>query len=135
MAQYKSLGQTYLRMAIRYPLQYQMANSLRYVDISASENLSRYHHAMRDLMRRLLARAQESGQIAPGTDTDLIAMCGRAYVFGLATMVVEGRMDTWYDRTDPERSALVALEDFVNRLATTAATDIRRSRDCHQTVL
>lgn len=117
MAQFLTLGDTYLDWADRHPAQFRLLTDGSMLDSQAIPSLRRYSTALADLMVRMLTRARDDGHLHPREDIALLVLSARCYVTGLARMVLDGRLRDWAPDRDPLQTAKHLTHDFVRRMA------------------
>ncbi|WP_299839637.1 TetR-like C-terminal domain-containing protein [uncultured Paracoccus sp.] len=117
IAQFRALGTAYLNWAIENPAQFRLLQHSKLVDLEANENLARYVRAMHDTMLRLLANAQDAGQIERSTNIHSILVSGRCLLFGLARMAIDGNMTAWHPGLNPADAAHQAFSDYMDSMA------------------
>ena len=113
---FAAVGRAYLRWASRNPTHFQIISSRSLIDWSSSESLRRDNEALRLLMDGALVDAQARGLLQSDdlADTEI---AGRALVYGLARMVVDGHFAQWaVDGEAVERTTQDVLDLFVSLL-------------------
>lgn len=121
VAQFLSLGNAYIRWAADHPMQFRLITSHPTMDAMRIPELRRYLDSVAYLMTRMLERARAAGRLREDEDIPMITLSARAFAYGLARMVVDGRMEGVLPSRDPVKVAELALADFVMRFARTAA--------------
>lgn len=117
VAQFEAWGNAYLDWAAAYPMQFRLVLDGTLVDALNTPSLRRYVDSIATLMVRMLTRARDNGQLHPKENVDLLALGARAYVTGLARMMVDGRLQSWMPEQDPLVAAKQLTMDFVRRIA------------------
>lgn len=117
MAQFGALGEAYIDWAVTNEPYFRLISGGQLVQLVGSPRLKRYHDAMRDLMFKMLERARDSGRLAADENIALMVISGRSFAYGLARMIVDGRMAEWYPEIPPMEAARQALHDYVLRTA------------------
>lgn len=117
VGQFIALGDAYIGWAAAYPAQFRMLSDYRAIDLQGTPQLARYIDSLMDLMVKMLERARDSGRVHPDENIQLLALSSRTYAYGLARLVVDGRMKNWYPGADPLEAAQMAMRDFVRRMA------------------
>lgn len=117
VAQFKALGDAYLEWADRYRAQFRMISDSRLIDALNVPSLRRYLDSLSDLMERLLQRAKDRGQLHPNEDICMIVISARTFAFGVASMIVDGRMSAWVPGVDQVETGKRLTHDFVRRMA------------------
>ena len=67
----------------------------------------------------LLTRARERGQLVEGLDVDHLVLAGRALVYGLARMAIDGHFPRWHPAEPPPQAVRQALGLFIGRIRAT----------------
>lgn len=117
VGQFIALGDAYIRWAVTYPIQFRMFSEYRQTNLQAVPQLARYIDSVMDLMVKMLERARDSGRVHPDENIPLLVLSSRTYAYGLARLLVDGQMKSWYPGTDPLEAAQLAMRDFVRRMA------------------
>lgn len=117
VAQFNALGDAYLEWADRYRAQFRMISDSRLIDALNVPSLRRYLDSLSDLMERLLQRAKDRGQLHPNEDICMIVISARTFAFGVASMIVDGRMSAWVPGVDQVETGKRLTHDFVRRMA------------------
>lgn len=117
VAQFTALGEIYLEWAGRHQAAFRLLSDSRLLDSLHIPSLRRYVDSLADLMQRMLSRARDQGRIHPQEDIDLIALSARSFAFGVASMIVDGRMEAWAPGRDPVEAGKHLTRDFVRRMA------------------
>ena len=117
VAQFLSLGDTYLDWACRYPAQFRLLQDCDLTNARHEPILRRYTDSIADLTLRMLARARDTGRLHPREDIAMLALSARCYVVGLARLVLDGRLKDWTEERDSLTTAKHLTHDFVHRMA------------------
>jgi AcrR family transcriptional regulator len=117
VAQFQSLGEAYIDWAWDHRQQFRLLSDDRVLDVLNTPQLRRYLNSLLDLMVKMLERAQDSGHLAKDENIRLLVLSSRTFAYGLARMVIDGRMQEWYPEAPPVEAAKLALHDFVRRIA------------------
>lgn len=113
--QFNALGRAYLEWALAQPRLFRLITDRRYVDIPNTPALMRHVLAMTDLMQRMLIRAKAQRQLPQDADIDLIILSGRSFVYGLASMAVDGRLTEIYTNGSPPPDAVMnAMDAYIH---------------------
>ncbi|WP_196053512.1 TetR-like C-terminal domain-containing protein [Paracoccus lichenicola] len=128
VAQFLALGSAYIRWAADHRAQFRLITSHPTMDAMRIPELRRYLDSVTDLMVRMLERARAAGHLREDENIAMIVLSSRAFAYGLARMVVDGRMESLLPSQDPIEVAERALADFVMRFARTAARRSSRAR-------
>ena len=114
IAAFEAIGLGYLRWAIENPTHFQIISSRTLIDFHGSESLRRENSAIRDIMIGLLARARDEGKLAADVDFDHLVLTGRALVYGLARMAIDGHFPEWHPSEPPSEAVRQSLRLFVD---------------------
>ncbi|WP_207100372.1 TetR/AcrR family transcriptional regulator [Paracoccus shandongensis] len=120
VGQFLALGKAYIRWAADHRMQFRLITSHPTLDAMRIPELRRYLDSVGDLMTRMLERARAAGCLREDEDIAMILLSSRVFAYGLARMVVDGRMQGLLPSRDPVEAAELALADFVMRFARTA---------------
>ena len=120
VGQFLALGKAYIRWAADHRMQFRLITSHPTLDAMRIPELRRYLDSVGDLMTRMLERARAAGRLREDEDIAMILLSSRVFAYGLARMVVDGRMQGLLPSRDPVEAAELALADFVMRFARTA---------------
>lgn len=117
VGQFLALGSAYVHWAAEHPEQFRLIASHPALNAARVPELRRYLDSVVDLMTRMLERAQDSGRLREDENIPMLVLSSRTFAFGLAQMVVEGRLEAWLPGQSPLEAAEAALKDFVRRIA------------------
>lgn len=117
VGQFLALGTAYIRWAADHRVQFRMISSHPRLNVGSVPELRRYLDSVIDLMTRMLERARDAGRLRDDEDIPMLVLSSRVFAYGLAQMVVDGRVDTWLPARSPLEAAETALADFVKRIA------------------
>lgn len=113
---FAAVGAAYLRWASQNPTHFQIISSRSLIDWASSESLRRDNEAVRSLMEGALVEAMARDMLRSDDLADT-KIAGRALVYGLARMVVDGHFAQWaVDGEAVERTTQNVLELFVSLL-------------------
>lgn len=113
LGRFAAVGIAYLRWAIQNPTHFQIISTRSLIDWDSSESLRRDNAAIRALMEEALTEAQRRGLLA-SKDLAEAQIAGRALVYGLARMYIDGHFAQWgVDGETAERTAQKALKHFI----------------------
>ena len=122
LAQFRALGLAYLRWAMRNPTHFEIISSGRYFDHDKATELSRDNAELIGMTERVLADAFAQGELQ-SPDLKRVQLAGRALVYGLARMNIDGHFPRWGIAADEAEAAAGAIIDlFIDGIAS-------RSRD------
>ena len=121
VGQFLALGNAYVRWAADHRMQFRLITSHPTLDPMRIPELRRYLDSVSDLMTRMLERARDAGRLREDEDIPMIVLSSQTFAYGLARMVVDGRMEGWVPSRDPIEAAELAMADFVKRFARAAA--------------
>jgi AcrR family transcriptional regulator len=119
---FEAIGQGYLEWAISNPTHFQIISSRKLIDFDASESLRDRNEAIRRKMIDLLTQAQQQGRLAPETDVDHLVLAARAFVYGLARMVVDGHFPEWHPSEPPSLAVKRTLRLFMSQMTIPSKT-------------
>lgn len=111
---FEAIGQGYLEWAIGNPTHFQIISSRTLIDFDASDSLRGQNEAIRRKMIDLLTQAQHQGRLAANTDFDHLVLAARAFVYGLARMVVDGHFPEWHPSEPPSLAVRKAVHLFIS---------------------
>jgi AcrR family transcriptional regulator len=118
LARLRAIGTAYLRWAVRNPTHFQVVSTRNLIDYESSEFLRRDNDDIRALMDRLMDEAQRRSPLR-SDDVTLIRLTGRALVYGLARMYVDGHFAQWGTGDKPEHAMQKVLDLFIGALPKT----------------
>lgn len=114
LARFRAVGVAYLRWAFRNPTHFQILSDRTLFDFEGAEALRRQDQEIRTAMERAVKDAIRLGQMRSG-DVRLLQLTGRALVYGLARMRVDGHMPRWgVSDAEAEQMAEAALALLVD---------------------
>lgn len=117
LSQLGKLGEAYIDWAASNPDYFRLIAGSYGVNLIGNPRLQRYHDAMRELMQKMLERAQDNGHLAADENIPLMVISARSFGYGLARMIVDQRMGEWYPEVPPRQAAIDVLHDFMRRIA------------------
>lgn len=110
---FAAVGVAYLRWAIRNPTHFQIISTRRLIDWDSSESLRRDNEAVRSLLEGSMIEAQQRSMLRSNDIADT-QIAGRALVYGLARMCIDGHFAQWAAAGQTaERTAQTVLKHFV----------------------
>jgi AcrR family transcriptional regulator len=110
---FAAVGVAYLRWAIRNPTHFQIISTRRLIDWDSSESLRRDNEAVRSLLEGSMIEAQQRSMLRSNDIADT-QIAGRALVYGLARMCIDGHFAQWAaSGQTAERTAQTVLKHFV----------------------
>jgi AcrR family transcriptional regulator len=116
MARFRAIGLAYLRWAMRNPMYFEVISDGRVFNHEDSGALADDNKEIMALVDRALAEAVQQGQLAAG-DVDKVRIAGRALVYGLARMAIDGHFARWgVDMRAAEATAEKMLDFFITRV-------------------
>jgi hypothetical protein len=117
LARFRSLGQAYLRWAMRNPTHFEIISSRRFFDHDKAVGVSRDNAELIELTERTLADAFAAGQLR-SVDLKQVQIAGRALVYGFARMNIDGHFPRWgVAGAEAERTAEAILDLFIDGIA------------------
>lgn len=117
VAQFCALGDAYLDWAEAHMAEFRLVSDHRMIGLLIRPELRRYIDSVTELMTRMLTRAQAEGHLHPREDIPLMVLSARSYAYGLARMIVDGRMAEWAPEAPPLETSKRLAHDFVLRMA------------------
>ncbi len=120
VAQFLALGNAYVRWAAEHRMQFRLITGHPSLDVMHIPELRRYLDSVVDLMTRMLERARDAGRLRDDENIAMIVLSSQTFAYGLARMVVDGRLEGWFPSKDPLEAAELAMADFVQRFARAA---------------
>lgn len=117
VGQYKAIAAGYLTWAAHDPRHFLLCCDRSLAPLVPGGAIQRVNDAMKALMRGMLERSQAEARIDPGADLEAMMLSSRAFVYGLARMIVDQHMDEWYLTDDPLDAALRAMELHIDQLS------------------
>jgi AcrR family transcriptional regulator len=116
LERFRGVGAAYLRWAVANPTHFQVISDRRLIDFDGSDVLRGANEELRTMLEDALAEAQRR-QLVDRGDLLLVALAGRALVYGLARMYVDGHFPQWGVAAGGAQPAMEeALDIFVNAL-------------------
>jgi AcrR family transcriptional regulator len=113
----RAVGIAYLRWAFRNPTHFQILSDHTLFDFEGAAELRRQDQEIRSTMEEATADAISQGLVR-SDDVRLVQLTGRALVYGLARMQVDGHMPRWgVGEAEAKRVAEAALDLFAAGLA------------------
>jgi AcrR family transcriptional regulator len=119
LAAFEAIGRGYLRWAFANPTHFEIISSRSLIDFDGSESLRRDNEQIRTLMIDLLGQARDRGQLREGLDFDHLVLAGRALVYGLARMAIDGHFPGWHGSEPPKEAMQHALSTFISQMRKT----------------
>jgi AcrR family transcriptional regulator len=117
LLRFRALGTAYLRWAAQNPTHFRVVSDRSLIDYDSSDSLRRDNDQLRALMEGLLNEAQRGGELR-SDDLAHIPLFGRALVYGMARMLIDGHMAQWnVGKRKVERSFETVLDLFISGLA------------------
>lgn len=113
-----AIAQGFLDWAISRPTEFMMISDRNLIDLEGTGSLRRLNDSIRDLLTRSLAESQREGRMSADLDLDVLALTGRAMVYGLARMVADGHLKEWCVDIDddPRTIASRALQTYLQAM-------------------
>jgi len=113
----EAIGAAYLRWALRNPTHFEIISARRFIRFQSSASLRRDNEEIQAEMRRLLGEARRRGELR-ALDARTAEIAGRALVYGLARMHLDGHFPSWgVARGAEHRTMLEVLRLFTSGLA------------------
>jgi AcrR family transcriptional regulator len=102
---FAAIGAAYLRWAMRNPTHFQVISARRLIDFEHSSALQRDNEAIRRMMEEVLQEGQRRGALREA-DIATISLAGRALVYGLSRMLVDGHFAQWAEPGEAPADAM-----------------------------
>jgi AcrR family transcriptional regulator len=110
---FAAVGLAYLRWAIRNPTHFQIISTRNLIDWNGSQSLRHDNEAVRTLMEASMVEAQQRSMLRSDNIADT-QIAGRALVYGLARMVIDGHFAQWaISGQTAEQTTQNVLQHFV----------------------
>ncbi|WP_456619889.1 MULTISPECIES: TetR/AcrR family transcriptional regulator [unclassified Bradyrhizobium] len=117
LARFRAFGLAYLRWAMRNPAHFEIISTGRYFAHGSSAELTRDNAEIIALTERVLAEAAEQGLLR-SDDLKRVQIAGRALVYGLARMNLDGHFPRWgVEEGEIERMAEGVIDLFIAGIA------------------
>ncbi|MEW6736229.1 MAG: TetR/AcrR family transcriptional regulator [Acidobacteriota bacterium] len=117
LTRFTAIGKAYFRWVIHNPTHFQVISNRSLIDFEGSESLCRDNEQIRAWMEGLLLEAQRQGMLRCD-DLTHIQLAGRALVYGLARMYLDGHFTQWDVAEDKAESAMQTVLDlFIDSLS------------------
>jgi AcrR family transcriptional regulator len=118
MGRYAAVGVAYLRWAMQNPTHFQIISTRGLIDWGSSESLQADNAAIRALMEEAMVEARRRGLLR-SDDLAEAQIAGRAMVYGLARMYIDGHFAQWgLVGETAERTAQNVLAHFIALMGT-----------------
>jgi AcrR family transcriptional regulator len=112
----KAIGGALVRWAVANPTHFKVLSDRTMIDFEGSAFLPAANREMQAIHAALLTQALDRGLIRPG-DPKTLALAGRALVYGLARMYVDGQLGQWdVAPAEAETRITAAIDDYVEGL-------------------
>jgi AcrR family transcriptional regulator len=117
LARFSAIGAAFLRWAIRNPAHFQVISTRSLIDFDGSASLVRDNDEIRTITEEAVAEARNRGLLR-SDDVTHIHLAGRALVYGLARMYIDGHFAQWsVEGETAERAMRAVLDLFVGAIA------------------
>ena len=111
---FAAVGAAYLHWAIRNPTHFQIISTRRLIDWDSSESLRHDNEAVRSLLEGSMVEAQRRSMLRSNDIADT-QIAGRALVYGLARMFIDGHFAQWaMSGQTAEQTTQNVLKHFVS---------------------
>jgi AcrR family transcriptional regulator len=128
LERFRGIGAAYLRWTVNNPTHFQVISDRSLIDFDGSDVLRGSNEELRAILEDSLVEAQRRNLVDVG-NVLLVALAGRALVYGLARMYVDGHFPQWgVAAGGAQRAMEEALDVFVDALR----RDKRRRRFTRQ---
>ncbi|CCD91654.1 Transcriptional regulatory protein (fragment) [Bradyrhizobium sp. ORS 375] len=117
LLRFRALGLAYVRWAVRNPAHFEIISTASLFDHDASGAVSDDNAEVITMTERLLAEAAARDELG-NVDLKAVQIAGRALVYGLARMKIDGHLPRWGVAPDEmERMAERAIDVFVDGIS------------------
>lgn len=116
VTQFEALADAYVEWAYDHPREFNILGAMSDENFRANDDLVRYERGIRDLMHRILWRAQQEGLLDRDEDVGLLVLSIRAFAFGIIRMALARDMNRWTPSRDPLATSRAALHLFTYRI-------------------
>ena len=117
LKRFRAFGLAYLRWAMKNPAHFEIISSGRHFDHDAAAALSRDNAELIELTQSLLGDAAAGGQLR-AADLKEVQIAGRALVYGLARMKIDGHFPRWgVAEGKVDRMAEAVVDLFIDGIA------------------
>ena len=117
MAQFGAFADAFLEWANANQEQFRIISDELPLDVKDQIPLSRYLDSIHEVLVRMLTRARDQGQLHPREDVQKLVLTSISFAYGLARMVVDGRLVAWAPDIDPLEMSKLLARDYVQRVA------------------
>jgi hypothetical protein len=117
MAQCTALIEAYLTWTAKYPSQFRLMSDQRVLNAASYKKIRKYQDSINELASRMMYRAQAQGQLHPKENIPALILTSRCFVYGVARVIVDGRIRDFSDDIDPMQAAQNIARDYVRRMA------------------
>ncbi|RJE80086.1 TetR-like C-terminal domain-containing protein [Paracoccus sp. JM45] len=117
MGQCQALIEAYLTWVTQHPSQFRLMSDQRLLDVARFESLRRYQDSINELAGRMMYRAQAQGQLHPKEDVPALVLTSRCFVYGVARMIVDGRLCDFSGGNNAMEAAQNITRDYIRRVA------------------
>ncbi|MDO5612124.1 MAG: TetR-like C-terminal domain-containing protein [Paracoccus sp. (in: a-proteobacteria)] len=120
----RAIAEGFMEWAMQRPHEFLLAADRNLVTISNSAALKRLNDSVLDLLHRSIKEAQTQGRLNPTADLDTMAVTGRALVYGLARMSIDGHFEEWAvnPESDPQEIARKSFDLYLDAMSQKAGT-------------
>lgn len=116
VARFRALGLSFIRWAYSNPTHFEIATARDQVDFEHDPDVVAANSAVRRVSLELIEAATRSGKLQP-MEPALLLLTGRALVYGLARMMIDGHMPRWgVPQAEMLARAEAALDLFITAL-------------------
>jgi len=112
LQQFRAVGAGFLRWSLAHPTHLLVISSRAFIDFEGS-TLRRRNDRIREAMDGFMRDAARQGLLRPG-DVDRYLIGGRALVYGIARMYLDGQFPSWdLDANAPLAEAMAILDQYI----------------------
>jgi len=128
IGRFAAVGSAYLHWAIHNPTHFQIISTRSLIDWGSSQSLREDNKVVRMLMEQAIADAMEQGKLR-SSNIAQIHIAGRAIVYGLARMYIDGHFAQWaVDGQAAENTVQSVLKEFISLLGNAETTPLNEVR-------
>lgn len=123
MAQFGAFADAFLEWANSNQEQFRIISDEIPLEVEDDIPLSRYLDSIHEVLVKLLIRARDQGQLHPQDDVQKLALTSISFAYGLARMVVDGRLIAWAPGIEPLEMSKILARDYLKRVARSSKAD------------
>ncbi len=116
LRRFRAIGVAFLGWALANPAHFEVISTRAVIDYAAS-TIPERNAAIRAVMTSLLAEAQAAGALGR-QDPETVLLNGRALVYGLARMHLDGQFPSWgLPQDEPLAASIALLDGYIDAIA------------------